>query len=224
MTGSLLQPGPFRSSCKRPRRAIAIYDKAKRDGRTLYFATAEGDLNLASDDGLTLARVMVAFANKASRDTARRVRAAHQDNRNRGRLVGGQRPFGWEWEYDESGRRTRHVLVEKEAQAIRWAAHGVTDGSLTWREVVRTWNEQGIATPNGNTWQPQTVKQVMKSPRLAGWRVHGDGIAVHSQTGALIRADIDPILTDEQYELLLTAVSRTTGGQAPASSGRLRDP
>jgi site-specific DNA recombinase len=200
-------------------RAIALYDAAKRAGRTLYFATAEGDLNLASDDGLTLARVMVAFANKASRDTARRVSAKHRDNRDRGRLVGGQRPFGWSWEYDEHGKRTAHILVEAEAEAIRWAAQGLTSGSLTWRDVVRTWNEQGLHTPGGKLWQPQTVKQVMRSPRLAGWRVHRDQIAVHSRTGELIRADVEPILTDEQYETLLEAVN-TRAGVYGASSGR----
>jgi site-specific DNA recombinase len=202
-------------------RAISIYDTARRQGRTLYFATAEGDLNLASDDGLTLARVMVAFANKASRDTARRVAAKHQDNRDKGRLVGGQRPFGWAWEYDEQGRRTAHVVVDTEAEAIRWAAHGLTDGSLTWRGIVRTWNEQGLLTPNGNEWQPQTVKQVMKSPRLAGWRVHRDRIAVHSKTGELIRADVEPILTDDEFELLLEATGKRAGAYAP-SSGRLK--
>lgn len=202
-------------------RAIEIYDRAKRQGRTLYFATAEGDLNLASDDGLTLARVMVAFANKASRDTARRVRAKHEDSRDKGQLVGGQRPFGWEWKHDERGKRTAHVLVEREAEAIRWAARGLTDGSLTWRDVVRTWNEDGLLTPSGNTWQPQTVKQVMRSPRLAGWRVHRGGIAVHSKTGQLIRAAVEPILTDDEFEALLEAVGSRSGGYAP-SSGRLK--
>jgi site-specific DNA recombinase len=202
-------------------RAIALYDAAKRTGRPLYFATAEGDLNLASDDGLTLARVMVAFANKASRDTARRVAAKHQDNRDRGRLVGGRRPFGWSWEYDDNGKRTAHVQVEAEAEAIRWAAHGLTNGSLTWRDIVRTWNDQGLHTPSGRTWQPQTVKQVLRSPRLAGWRVHKDRIAVHSRTGELIRADVEPILTDAQFEALLEAIN-TRAGTYGASSGRLK--
>jgi site-specific DNA recombinase len=53
--------------------AIRVYDRAKAAGRQLVFATVSGDLDLGSDDGITMARVMVAFANKASRDTARRV-------------------------------------------------------------------------------------------------------------------------------------------------------
>jgi site-specific DNA recombinase len=202
-------------------RAVKIYDRARKTGRTLYFATAEGDLNLATDSGIAMATVMIAFANKASRDTARRVAAKHQDSRDKGRLVGGQRPFGWEWKYDEQGKRSAHVLVPREAEAIKWAAHGLTDGSLTWRDVVRTWNEQSLSTPSGNLWQPQTVKQVMKSPRLAGWRVHLDKIAVHSRTGELIRANIEPVLTDEEYELLLEATTRTAGTYGP-SSGRLK--
>ena len=49
-------------------RIITIYDRAP-----LVFATVQGDIDLSTPDGRTMARVMVAFANKSSMDTARRM-------------------------------------------------------------------------------------------------------------------------------------------------------
>ncbi|WMI33372.1 serine integrase [Streptomyces phage Provolone] len=196
-------------------RVIDIYDKGRKAGRQMYFATTEGIIDLATDDGITLARVMVVFANKASRDTARRVAAKHQEIRDEGRNVGGGRPFGWDWAEGEDGRRV-HVVNELEADAIRKAAVGLTDGSMTWRGVVREWTERGFTTPRGRHWTPQAVKGVMRSPRLAGWLVHKGGIAVHSQTGELIRAKAPALLSDEEYEALLVATEAKTG-YSPAS-------
>ena len=199
-------------------RAIRVYDRARQSDRPIYFATAEGDLNLASDDGLTMARVMVAFANKSSRDTARRVSAKHRSTRDAGRQVSGARPFGWDI---IGGER---VLNDAEAAAIRWAASGLTTGALTWRDVMTEWNDRSLLTPQtgakgGNRWQPQTVKQTMRSPRLAGWVVHHDAIAVHSQTGELIRGTAPAILTDDEYEALLAA-TQSDSGNFTAASGR----
>ena len=49
-------------------RIIDLYDQ-----KPLVFATVQGDIDLSTPDGRTMARVLVAFANKASMDTARRV-------------------------------------------------------------------------------------------------------------------------------------------------------
>ncbi|AWY07618.1 serine integrase [Streptomyces phage Yosif] len=199
-------------------RVIEIYDAGRKSGREMFFATNEGSIDLSSDDGITLARVMVAFANKASRDTARRVALKHQEIRDEGRNVGGSRPFGWDWKMEGS---REHVLNPVESEAIRAAATGLIDGSMNYRSIVRDWNEQGLRTPRGREWSPQAVKAVMKNPRLAGWLVHKGSIAVHSRTGELVRAQAPAILTDEEYEALLTA-TEATRSRYTAASGRNR--
>lgn len=169
-----------------------------------------------------MARVMVAFANKSSRDTARRVTAKHRATRDTGRQVSGARPFGWDLVEASDGQpgRTQRVVNDAEAEAIRWAASGLTAGVLTWRDVMREWNARGLHTPTGGEWQPQTVKQVMRSPRLAGWLVHKGSIATHSQTGALIRSTAEPILDDESFEALLSATESDSGSFTEASGRR----
>jgi site-specific DNA recombinase len=50
-------------------RLIRIYDRARVEGRPLVFASVQGAIDLGTDDGIVLARVIVSFANKASRGT-----------------------------------------------------------------------------------------------------------------------------------------------------------
>ena len=192
-------------------RAIAIYDRARKDGQQLYFATAEGDLNLMSDDGITLARVMVAFANKSSRDTSRRVKVKRAQQRNNSQTVSRARPFGWT--YSGKGKHRVYQIQEQEADAIRWAADGLLSGSLSWVRIARDWTDRGLLTPHGKPWITSTVRSVMTSPRLAGWLVHKGAIAVHTETGELIKSSMPPILDNDTFEALLTMWStpRNTG-------------
>jgi site-specific DNA recombinase len=124
-------------------RAIKVYDRARAAGRQLVFATVSGDLDLGSDDGITMARVMVAFANKASRDTARRVARKHLEFAQEGRPISAWRPFGW--------KEDRRTLEPREAEAIRNAVKKLL-ASVPLAEICRQWNLAGILTPRGNAW------------------------------------------------------------------------
>ena len=61
----------------------------------LVFCTITNDIDLSTSDGRTMARVMVAFANKASADTGRRVARKHRELADAGKNGGGFPPFGW---------------------------------------------------------------------------------------------------------------------------------
>jgi site-specific DNA recombinase len=71
-------------------RSIRIFDSRK-----LVFATVQSDIDLSTSDGRTMARIMVAFANKSSMDTSRRVRRKHLELARTGVPTGGWRPFGY---------------------------------------------------------------------------------------------------------------------------------
>lgn len=94
-------------------RAIEIYDR--RDG--LVFATVQGDIDLSTPDGRTMARVMVAFANKSSMDTSRRVKRKHLELAQKGVPVGGNRPFGY--------TADKVTMEPQEARLIREAARDI---------------------------------------------------------------------------------------------------
>src|SRR5215217_8841951 len=86
-----------------------------------------GSLRLASDADVSMARVLVAMANKSSRDTARRVSRARLRQAEAGQPHGGgKRPFGF-----EADGRTVHAA---EAAEIVQAADAILAG-VSLRQV-----------------------------------------------------------------------------------------
>jgi DNA invertase Pin-like site-specific DNA recombinase len=169
-------------------RILTIFDA--RPG--LRFATVQGDLDLMSSDGRTMARVLIAFANKSSMDTSRRNVRKHLELAQTGEPVGGTRPFGWQ--------KDKRTLEPVEADALRRAAADVIYGAAL-HTVAAQWNAQGLLTPRGNSWEKTILKRVLLSPRLAGWRTHRGAIAVSPQ-GAPVRGAWTPILEDATWEAL----------------------
>ncbi len=169
-------------------RLLVIFDS--RPG--LRFATVQGDLDLMSSDGRTMARVLIAFANKSSMDTSRRNARKHLELAQAGEPVGGTRPFGW--------RQDKRSLEPVEAAALQAAAADVIHGAAL-HSVTARWNAQGLTTPRGNPWEKSTLKRVLLSPRLAGWRVHRGVVAV-DPVGAPVRGAWAPILEHTTWEAL----------------------
>jgi DNA invertase Pin-like site-specific DNA recombinase len=134
-------------------RAIVIFDS--RPG--LLFATVQSDIDLSASDGRTMARVMVAFANKSSMDTSRRVARKHLELARAGVPVGGSRPFGWQAD--------RRSIDRSEARLLRQAAADILAG-VGLHTICRVWNDAGIATTRGNPWRKTVLKNAMLSPRL----------------------------------------------------------
>jgi DNA invertase Pin-like site-specific DNA recombinase len=175
-----------------------------RDG--LVFATVQGDINLMTPDGITMARVMVAFANKASMDTARRVKRKHLEQAHDGQPVGGWRTAGWQAD--------KLTLDPFESNLIKEAAKRVMSGVSLYR-IVKEWNEAGFKTPRGNVWVYQTARSLMLNDRLAGYRnLHGKPLL--GEDGGRVQGRWDPILTPEEHAAVVKALrSASTGGTGP---------
>jgi DNA invertase Pin-like site-specific DNA recombinase len=191
-------------------RAIEIFDA--RSG--LVFATVQSDIDLSTPDGRTMARVMVAFANKSSMDTSRRLKRKHLELAQNGEIVGTQRPFGY-----EDDRRT---IRESEAELIRQAALDVLAGD-SMHGIARRWNAQGITTSKGNGWRQTTFRNMILSPRHAGYRVHKGNIALDTE-GKPVMAKRQPILDVATWEALhqfITDPARTGPSTHPGGQRRL---
>jgi site-specific DNA recombinase len=208
-------------------RVIDIYDKASKSGQTLWFATVHDRIDLSSPDGLTLARVMVAFANKASRDTARRVAAKHRATALTGRPVGGTRPFGWNWTDGraaitlQDGRvipagHRQHVVNEVEKTIIQRAAADVLLG-VSLVTICRDLTERDVGTTRGNEWRPGPLRLMLESPRLAGYRVHRGTFLPNREGTGFVRGEWDPILDEDTWQQVFDKL-RARSGQ-PARSG-----
>ncbi|MFT7022504.1 MAG: DNA invertase Pin-like site-specific DNA recombinase [Rhodococcus sp. (in: high G+C Gram-positive bacteria)] len=124
-------------------------------------AVVTGEVDLGTDNGVFLARLLVNVGNKASRDTGRRVARAAQQRAEQGKPQKAvSRPFGYTADYE---------MIEKEAKLIRDAYKRVVAGE-SLASILKEWKE--VPTVNGKQWHRQTLKKILQAPRNAGLRVY----------------------------------------------------
>jgi site-specific DNA recombinase len=141
-------------------------------------------------------------------DTSRRLKRKHLELAQKGEVIGWQRPFGYE---DD-----KITIREDEAELIRQAAHDILAGQ-SMHGIARRWNEQGIATARGNQWRQTTLRNMILSPRTAGYRVHNKKIALDAD-GKPVVAKRPPILDVDTWEAVCALITD------PAQSGRYTHP
>lgn len=125
---------------------------------------ASGSIDLMTDSGQAMARVMIAMAAKSSADTGRRVARNHLDLAKNGRSVGGRRAFGW--------MPDRIELDLREATAIQMGVADLLNADTTLYGLAQRWNKAKLKTVMGNQWTASKVRQLLTNPRLVGKRVH----------------------------------------------------
>ncbi len=123
-------------------------------------AVVTGEVDLSTDNGAFMARMLVNVANKSSRDTSRRVRRAMLDAAEKGRVHGGSRPYGYE---DD-----RVTPRPEEAALVRWALHEVVVRGRSLRSVGLEWQQRDPS----RRWDVEQVKRTVTAPRVAGLRQH----------------------------------------------------
>ena len=120
------------------------------------------DLDLITADGQMAARIMVVAAHKSSQDTGRRVARALAEKARSGRQHrNGSRPFGWAENWVDIDPIEGPIL----RQLIQGAALGRGLGRL-FEELLTT----GVPPTKAQTWRKTTLRQMLRSPRVAGVR------------------------------------------------------
>lgn len=157
-----------------------------------------GEDDLSTADGRMVARIKASIDAAEAERISERVARKHLQNAREGKPVGGTRPFGW-----EDDKRT---VREAEAALIRKAVADILSGTPI-RAISRTWNDAGVTTSTGGTWSPAAVRQLLRSPRLAGWRIHRGKVAL-DPTGAPVRGQWAPILDDDTHARLVAYMDR----------------
>jgi site-specific DNA recombinase len=138
-------------------RVINFYEDGYRP-----FATAQGDYDLSTSDGRTMARIMVVMANKASADTSRRVKRKIALQAQEGKPRWSTRPYGW---------NMNGTLNEPEAAVIRQMVDWFISG-YSYRNIMDRLNSSGARRRDGGLWQNTKVRRMLENPRIAAIRVH----------------------------------------------------
>jgi DNA invertase Pin-like site-specific DNA recombinase len=159
------------------------------EARRLPTRAVTGSLDLSTDAGVTMARVMVAVANKSSRDTARRVTRKQQELAEQGKHKGGGiRAFGYE--------RDGLTVNKAEAKELRRMAQLLLGGkSLV--ALAKDLTERGVPTVTGKTfpdgslrpWNSRSVHAAITKPRVAGLREYRGEVIGEAEWPAILDRD-----------------------------------
>ncbi|PMC63034.1 hypothetical protein CJ204_02020 [Corynebacterium xerosis] len=136
-------------------------DVTERAGVDTHVVTA-GHYDLSTVSGRMTARIIGAVAQQESEHKAERIRAAQLQARQSGKpRTDGRRALGYRFE------GSQWVIVEREAEALRDAAAKLLAG-VTLRQIARDMRAAGIETTRGNPMTPESIRDTLKQPRLAG--------------------------------------------------------
>ncbi|HEY8317143.1 MAG TPA: recombinase family protein [Gaiellaceae bacterium] len=147
----------------------------------LKVITVDGEVDLTTADGEFRATMAAGLARFEVRRKSERQKRANAHGRSLGVPAGGRRAFGYT-RLDTGARGTTatrlgddgrswpafgHEPLEPEATAVRRGFDMLLAGA-TLRSIARSWNEAGLTTTSGHSWEPYAVRGVLTNPRYAG--------------------------------------------------------
>ncbi|RZU30465.1 recombinase family protein [Blastococcus saxobsidens] len=166
-------------------------------------ATVTGDLDLGTDTGRMLARILASVARGEVERKGARQRRANEQRAAAGHMGWTRRPFG----YDRSNGGV--VVVEPEAAGLKAAAETVLAGG-TLASAVRALDGQGLTTTAGQRWNVTSLRRALLNPRYAG-RVTYNGADVATGSWPVI---LDAATQERLAEVLRDVRRRVQQGTA----------
>ena len=193
-----------------------LIDLHDRHGVRIHTVVSGSD-DLSTADGRMTANIKASVDQAEAERTSERLKRAFLADAQAGKVNKGTRPFGW-----ADDKKTLHPL---ESRILRRAVGDVIDG-LPLREVARQWNKRGVTTTRGKEWNHTAVRQVLRNPRLAGWRTH-QGEVARDATGQQVKGVWEPLVDQATYDALQSALdgrghTRRRGAQKYLLSGVAR--
>lgn len=153
-------------------------------------ATATGDLDLTTDAGRLVGRILASVARGEVERKGARQRRAQQQAAQQGRPAGGRRAFG----YGADGM----TVIAAEAREVRAAYKSLLVGA-SLKSIARRWNDAATLTTMGNRWTHSTVRSTLKNPRYAGLR---------SYRGEIVgQATWPPLVDEDTYQAAVALLS-----------------
>jgi hypothetical protein len=141
-------------------------------------ATVTGDLDLSTDTGRMMARILASVARGEVERKGVRQRRANEQRATAGRMGWTRRPFGYE---QQDGAI---VVVDQEAKALERAAEMALTGE-TLAAGVRMLDGEHLTTTAGKSWNVTSLRRALLNPRYAG-RVTYNGADVTAGTWPVI--------------------------------------
>jgi DNA invertase Pin-like site-specific DNA recombinase len=197
-----------------PRDLEDLIDVVEEHGIPVESVT--GSLKLDNDGNITMARVLTAMTNKASRDTARRVSMARERQAKAGEFGGGRRPYG----FDDDGITVRpdeaKIVLDCSVRVVQAAeADEASEKGASLRQLATELRDKRVPTVTGAEWSAEALRDILLRPRNAGFMVFQE-----EEIGTAPWKPLVPLDTFRAVQRILTDPNRRTGpGAAPKYLG-----
>lgn len=140
---------------------LEAYMEACSEGKAVTHTVRMGEIDLSTESGQMIARMLGAAARFESDIKAARIRRAVEQATRAGKWTGGTRPFGWT--VTDGTPELHPVESEALADACTRVLRGDSLGS-----IIRDINERGLTTTRGKAWGYAQLAQALERPRNAG--------------------------------------------------------
>jgi DNA invertase Pin-like site-specific DNA recombinase len=167
---------------RQPKELETFIDLA--DTARVQLATVTGDVDLSTDQGRLVARIMGAVARAEVERKSARQKAANQQKANNGKAWA-MRSFGYNGD----------KLNKREADLIRQASQDLLNGASLYG-IAQQWNSAGVTTTKGELWTGTGVRQVLIRPRNAGLQVYGVRAASRAAKGHSLKDKISSAIIE----------------------------
>jgi site-specific DNA recombinase len=148
----------------------------------VFLASVNEPIDTTNELGLTIVRILVAFAQLESATMSMRIQSAKRAAAEAGRPPrSGQRPFGLDV--------TWTTVVPEEATVIVECADRILAGA-SLRSVTRDLNARGVQSVKQRPWTPRVLRSILISPRIAGLRAHNGEIVGVGEWPAMLDGDV----------------------------------
>ena len=189
---------------RQPRQLEDWIDAA--EDRGLILVTANGEADLATDNGRMFARIKATVARAEIERKSARQKRANEQRLTLGKPTPGRRRYG----YESDG------LTPRESEAVhvrRMFAHVASGGTL--RGMSQALKAEGVDPAPGKSWGPGRVRYILKNPSYGG-QVHHLGEALPS---VVLTPVVSAALAEEVRAILADDARKTTPGPTPRYLG-----
>jgi site-specific DNA recombinase len=205
---------------------IELIDLFNEHGLTTIQTVKAGTIDLSTSAGRTTAVILARIDQQASEDTSDLLRRQRLQAAEMGwPHTTGARHFGFQ-QWVVKQERTKPVpgnavpmrRVLKEQEWAREAVARIVAGDSI-RGVTQDWNRRKIRTTTDGEWRRQSLRKMLLSPTLAGYRAH-NGAIIRNEDGTPMDAAWAPIVDRadwwEVVSILTDPGRTTTHGAGPA--------
>ncbi|MFF7053759.1 recombinase family protein [Streptomyces griseorubiginosus] len=182
------------------------------------YADGLGTYDLYSEDAAQRGLLGAAAARAESTKQQHRAKLNHRARAERGEPVASRRTFGW--------NADMVTLNHGESEVVRRGVQSLLAGK-TLTAVTHDFVASGYTTTLGNSWQRQTVKQLLRNPRICGYRkLHG--LLIRDTDGKPVVGQWTSIVSPEEWHAVSQMLDKqrhpggwAKNGPTPVDSGYL---